>query len=774
MLLIWGPAISQEEIIKISITTEDTPERIHWVLSNANEEIIAKQDTGYTLQHHTYEHTYVLPERQCYSFQILYLLGNGLSNDGKYSISINDSIVVEGNNVWFERTHSFNCLEGEDCSTPERITEDIYNASLPAKRNHWYYFSPQYTGVYSLNTCSKSKDDQLDTELFIYNYCADLLSRVGPEGTLLYSDDGVCSPGSSIQQMTLHSSKVYSIRVRVKDPDPTSLITFQLKKETDIEGCTNPISCNYNIFATIDDGSCVIDNCLPDLVVSETDLKNSISLDSIMNVDTCMIKEGCLRGLGLRDIIRFTTTINNVGNADYIVGTPDVNDAGFSFNNCHRHAHKLGYAEYMLYKGSGDPLPIGFKNGFCVFDLSCDNPTEAKFSCEYMGISAGCQDIYDASIGCQWVDITDVEDGQYTLVVRINWDRVPDLRGLPEMDYENNWAQACIDIDRSSGELVVSTIDECAVYTDCLGTPFGQSVLDCEGVCGGAAHFGDLNQNAEIDSIDIQMYLRDIQDGASLSSPCLDIYKDGKMTLYDASLMWQCYAENNLQSPNEHIHCLFPAGSISSFDHVDLKLDFEEDTIIEVSYRSPTSALRGLSFALEGVIIDKVELLDDRTTDALSFNDNLVQHLVLDHDNFIPSNKNLTPLYRIHVKEFTQSNICIQEEIEVFNKQNNLLTQVNTGDCLISSAVANVENEVNGIQLYPTITTKNITLHSHMVENMNQVRIVDVKGNVVMNVKLDSKSDPSIVIDISHLDKGVYFTIIYTRNSQVIKKFIKT
>ena len=62
-------------------------------------------------------------------------------------------------------------------------------------------------------------------------------------------------------------------------------------------------------------------------------------------------------------------------------------------------------------------------------DLECSGGGSFQYGCGNMGISSGCGDIYDASLDCQWIDVTNVPAGDYTLVVRVNWDRSPDALG---------------------------------------------------------------------------------------------------------------------------------------------------------------------------------------------------------------------------------------------------------------------------------------------------------------------------------------------------------
>jgi hypothetical protein len=133
------------------------------------------------------------------------------------------------------------------------------------------------------------------------------------------------------------------------------------------------------------------------------------------------------------------------------VGVPGPNNSQFNNQNCHGHWHYEGYAEYILFGQNNTPIPIGFKSGFCVMDLVCDHGGTGQYGCGNQGISHGCGDIYDASLDCQWIDITTLPDGNYTFIARVNWDYSPDALGRYESNYQNNWAQVCFSLSRSSG-----------------------------------------------------------------------------------------------------------------------------------------------------------------------------------------------------------------------------------------------------------------------------------------------------------------------------------
>ena len=190
----------------------------------------------------------------------------------------------------------------------------------------------------------------------------------------------------------------------------------------------------------------------PDLIVVESALVNSLSAQTLNNNDNCYVDEGCVSGLGLRQILRFTTHIKNIGNQDFYVGQPPANpqDANevWEWDACHGHWHYEGYAEYLLFDENDNQIPIGFKNGFCLIDVECSGGGTFTYTCNNQGIAAGCGDIYGSGLDCQWIDVTDVDPGLYKMIIRVNWDGDPDALGNFESSYDNNTGAVCFELNK--------------------------------------------------------------------------------------------------------------------------------------------------------------------------------------------------------------------------------------------------------------------------------------------------------------------------------------
>ena len=195
-------------------------------------------------------------------------------------------------------------------------------------------------------------------------------------------------------------------------------------------------------------GDGIADACIgPDLFLDAEYMAQGSYIDQIfIRPDDCYIPEGCVTGSGVRKVLRFPTLVANLGTGDMVVGVPEDGNPLWEYDACHNHYHFDPYADYQIYNKDGNELAnIGHKNGFCVLDLvTYVDPSQscATYTCANQGITAGCADVYDSGLDCQWVDITTVPDGEYRIVVTTN-----PRRDLYELDYTNNTAELLVTIE---------------------------------------------------------------------------------------------------------------------------------------------------------------------------------------------------------------------------------------------------------------------------------------------------------------------------------------
>ncbi len=173
---------------------------------------------------------------------------------------------------------------------------------------------------------------------------------------------------------------------------------------------------------------------LPDLALVASLMEPSILVqEQDFRADACEIEEACVGGPGLRRLLRFTTVAANLGEGDLAFGPPHL-DPRFVYSTCHGHFHMVGFAEYQLI-GPGGVMLTGHKQAFCLADslrLDPQRPSHG-YHCGNQGISAGWADSYPRELPCQWIDVTGVAPGVYTLRIAL------DPTGLiEETDRSNN------------------------------------------------------------------------------------------------------------------------------------------------------------------------------------------------------------------------------------------------------------------------------------------------------------------------------------------------
>jgi Lysyl oxidase len=226
---------------------------------------------------------------------------------------------------------------------------------------------------------------------------------------------------------------------------------------------------------------------LPDLKVSDNLGQQWVVRDENLGANFCSVIEGGVEP-GLRRLVRFTVTINNIGDADVFIGDPNdprVVDL-FEFAECHHHYHFKNYATYELIDPRTGYKWRAAKAGFCMLDTDpvpradgAEPPRAKQFlNCGaigipgYQGISHGWADTYRFFLGGQYF-VLDGGDGQapvppgdYIIRITANPPYSPDKRGncplaknpvtglchnFPESDYTNNIAETTINIAAHPG-----------------------------------------------------------------------------------------------------------------------------------------------------------------------------------------------------------------------------------------------------------------------------------------------------------------------------------
>lgn len=260
-------------------------------------------------------------------------------------------------------------------------------------------------------------------------------------------------------------------------------------------GCCTPCCATYaspECMEDADDGSCP----LPDLVLDAGALAATLAVsDEPFAEDHCAVVEGCIDEAGERRLMRFTTAVENTGQVALAIENT-LEDDRFHYSECHEHMHMDDFATYELLDGAGALVVAGHKQAFCLMDTDDrGGGGAARYTCDFQGISAGWADTYGAWLDCQWIDISTVPAGEYTLRLEVN-----PLRLLEERDYGNNVIDLPVTIvDR--GDLPPVT-DPCpttayGAYRDCGWEPAGTfsctpgaAILagcdfDCRGDCTG-------------------------------------------------------------------------------------------------------------------------------------------------------------------------------------------------------------------------------------------------------------------------------------------------
>lgn len=776
---------SGQSLIKVILKTDQYPLETNWKIYGPNNNILLQSPT--TMNQSTiYMDSICVPNNVCHQFKITDQAGDGICcgyGYGYFEVYYDGVLVKKDSSFGSQSSTWMGCPPGQNCSDALNAVMGFQTASGP---NTWYKFIPTSTGMYEVTTCGQN--NSCNTKLWMYDYCLNLTYDNSNAATIYYADNN-CGIHAYINAY-LVANHIYYIRVGDElNNCANTPINWELNYNSNISGCLDTNSCTFNPFATTNNpNSCLYypDPLCPtgsDLIVDSQRLSATIIMDTLNSSNVCTIREGCMNGYGARELVRFDTKISNIGATDFYAGTPPSSPGAYSpifeWDLCHGHWHFDNYAEYLLADSNNNFIPIGYKNGFCVIDLSCTIGSP-KYGCNNMGITAGCADIYNRNLDCQWIDITDIADGQYKLILRVNWLPRPDFYGRFETSYTNNWARACITIYHdSAGHRQVTVTPNCAPYIDCNGVVNGLSVKDCDGNCNGTRQQGDLNQDSLRNANDISNYLVGAIDYTLPATTCNDLNDDEKINITDAALLYDCVKHGPGSIPSGHSHepCRFPDRIKNPNQHANFSLgniDYIAKTI-DIFITNDNSKILGYQLKLNGLKIAQVQ--NTITTFSPEIHYKPTGEIIVLTSNEIPIPKNLvaTNLLRLKYSSIDSNKVCIDSVIAVVNDAyEEIVTGIIDSACVTSIPTPNnilsIENG-KAHSLYPNPFNKSTTLYiAEINKETVDVILYDLFGRTIRKYQMNNTH--YLEIEKGNLPSGVYLLKAQTQDWQFKEKLI--
>lgn len=740
--------------VEISINPDFSPSETSWEIKNADG--VTVESGGHV------DATVCLDTGICYTFYLYDSYGDGIYAPHGVKVYYDGEMIAEFSGDFGSVTSvSMGCGAGENCSSATIVTEGTYTAD---EMNMWYEFTPEDTGSYLISTCDLG--NTCNTKIWVYDHCLGLVPTEFAEGTYTYNDDA-CDELAQITTILL-AGRTYYIRIGDNGTSCDGLpVTWSLSYIGAPTGCTDIYACNFSPLAMEDDGSCIYSpspDCPsgPDLVLNPANFDGGVggwSADftlETMNTASydCYYEEGSFTGEGVRYVLTFGVEIDNIGDEDYHIGI--AGEAPYLvYDPCHGHYHYVDYGEYKLYDSTGTEIPAGHKNGYAVMDL-CGMGGYNGYD---MGISAGCYDAYGKGTGGQWVDLTDVPDGKYTLVARVNPHNHQDVDGRTETNLANNWLSTCIELKRDApGEKPdVEVIEDCVPFFDCYGEIFGTSEMDCYGICNGPMKVGDLNLDSTRYFDDVDQYIADILASSIIAGTCNDANADSDIDIYDAALVsgcsWEILGASHLISL-----CDMPFDETDVADTVTFSIgDFS--TVygyLDIYSYNPTDKVLGYQFTMSGIVIDSVTNMASETVGhnyRISHSANEV--IALGYDE-IPYDKNFeaAAIARIYFHA-PEEEVCIDYITSIVNEKYHEVITAKQNACVdVTSIQENMNDNINVI-VRPNPFSDNATLSfNNDIKEMYTLELLDLSGNIITSYP--ASAGDQFIIDRNNIAAGVY------------------
>ncbi len=292
---------------------------------------------------------------------------------------------------------------------------------------------------------TNGREGEVSVDYATFNGSADASDYTPQAGTVTFAE------GESEQTVTI------AINDDTVDED---LESFTLVVSNATGGAQ--LGAETTAVVTIADNDSTVADYLPDMMpIASTLLEN-------LSIDTSEIPG--------RELLRFSTEVANGGDGPLEIwggsvsgssqqvfqriyqadgGSRDQLAGEFVYHPGHGHIHFEGFATYdlVLTDASGNVVASGGKTSFCLINIRQPLPGATADagrvhgrggnSCgNVQGISTGYSDVYSASLDDQWIDVTDVADGQYYLEITTDPEN-----NIQETDETNNTARVLVTIN---------------------------------------------------------------------------------------------------------------------------------------------------------------------------------------------------------------------------------------------------------------------------------------------------------------------------------------